>query len=170
LTWTRAPEQEQLESGHPEGLGVYSDWAEMNDVAATEAGYVAVGRVGWCYLPCYQYPSAWTSVDGTVWQRSQVEQVVGGLSVTDVAGVTALGDVLIGVGRAWDPWDHGPAVVWTSIDGGQTWARQPHSGTMFGRIDEGPVAMWTVTAYDSRLVAAGSWGSDAAVWIGTIDE
>ncbi len=170
LNWTRVPNQEQLESGHSTRGNAYGsgDWAIMNDVTAGGPGFVAVGRVGWCSGGCDETAAAWTSVDGITWQRAQVEQAQG-ITATDMHGVVESGDVLIGAGWGRNPQSGtGPAVLWTSTDNGQTWMRQPHSGTSFGKTAEGPVAMNALIEFGTNLVAVGSWESDAAVWIGTM--
>ena len=93
------------------------------------------------------------------------------MSVSDMYGVVESGDVLIGAGWGSDPQSGtGPAVLWTSTDGGETWMRQPHSGTAFGKSTEGPVRMTALVEFASQLVAVGYWESDAAVWIGTIEK
>jgi hypothetical protein len=182
LVWSHVLDQEQLESGHStEGIPLGGDWAQMNDVTVVDGSYVAVGRVGWCREACDETGAAWTSTDGTTWQRSEVERAVG-IFAADMQSVTALGDVLIGVGRGgnqlgpggyefrFTAYEVGPAVVWISVDNGQTWVRQPHSGAAFGKASEGPAGMTAVARYGSALVAGGYWESDAAVWIGNIEE
>lgn len=171
LTWTRVPDQEQLESGHPTTQTIQGgDWAIMNDVIAGGPGFVAVGRVGWCSGACDETAAAWTSVDGITWQRAQVEHAQG-ITATDMYGVVESGDVLIGAGWGSDPQSGtGTAVVWTSTDGGETWMRQPHSGAAFGKSTEGPVRMSALVEFASQLVAVGYWESHAAVWIGTIED
>jgi hypothetical protein len=173
LTWTRTPEQEQLESGHPtDGFPGGGDWAVMHEVTTAAGGYVAVGRLGWCQssASCEEEAGAWVSTNGTEWQRGRVERAIG-VSSTMLEGVVEIGEVLVGVGRGHSPpQEDGPAVVWTSIDNGLTWARQPHSGSAFGQTSGGSVSMYAVIEHGSDLVAAGYWESDAAVWIGTIED
>ena len=87
-----------------------------------------------------------------------------------IFGVSSFGNRLVatGGGRAADA-QLGPAVVWTSTDGGQTWDRV-HSIAAFGKLREGPNAMYASVEFESRLIAVGSWGSDAAIWIATNEE
>ena len=131
---------------------------------------VAVGRVGNCVDLCDQEGAAWTSIDGITWQRSLVE-TVDGVRFDHMWAVATLGDVQVGVGNGSDSnMELGPAVAWTSNDGGDTWARVPHSGTAFGRTNEGPNFMFEAVEFGPDLIVVGSWGSDAAVWIATIEE
>ena len=142
----------------------------MDDVVIGGPGLVAVGRVGRCENQCDEDGAAWTSIDGITWQRSLVEKG-GGVYFAEVFGVAVLGDVLVGVGRGSDnDMELGPAVAWISNDGGDTWARVPHSGTAFGKTNEGPNFMFEAVEFGPDLIVVGSWGSDAAVWIATIEE
>lgn len=169
LTWARVRNQMELTTGQDSVFG--GDWAIMEDVIAGGPGFVAVGRMGLCRDDCDETGGVWTSVDGTTWHRSQVEKAFG-IPYSYMFGVTEIGSgALIGVGHGLDPFTGGgPAVVWASVDGGQNWIRQPHSGTQFGRVSGGPVNMTAVTEFGSQLVAVGEWESDAAVWIGTIED
>lgn len=165
LTWTRVSHQEQLTTGR----GGNGDWAVMHDVIAGGPGFVGVGRIGWCSAGCDETGAAWTSVDGNTWQRSQVEQAVG-IPYTHMNGVVEFAGMLVGVGRGFDPASgRGPAVLWMSLDNGESWMRQPHSGARFGKVSEGPVTMNTVIEFGSELIAVGYWEDNAAVWIGTIE-
>jgi hypothetical protein len=142
----------------------------MQDVVAGGPGFVGFGRIGWCRTGCDETGAAWTSVDGLTWERGEVEEARG-VPYSYGFGVVEFVDVLIGVGRGFDPaGGNGPAVVWISADTGATWIRQPHSGTQFGRVSEGPVIMMKVTQFGSQLVAVGEWEFNAAVWIGIIED
>ena len=166
LAWTRVPLQESLTSGR-DGNG---DWAWMQDIIAGGPGFVGFGRIGWCRTGCDETGAAWTSADGVTWERSEVEEARG-IPYSYGYGIVQLDDLLIGVGRGFDPFGgSGPAVVWASADGGETWTRQPHSGTQFGKVAEGPVTMMEVTQFGSQLVAVGEWEFNAAVWIGTLED
>jgi hypothetical protein len=166
LAWARTRTQESLTSGR-DGNG---DWAVMQDVIAGGPGFVGFGRIGWCRTGCDETGAAWTSTDGVTWERSEVEEARG-IPYSYGMGLVQSDDVLIGVGRGFDPIaGTGPAVVWASVDGGETWTRQEHSGTQFGKVSEGPVTMMKVTQFGSQLVAVGEWEFDAAVWIGTFGD
>jgi hypothetical protein len=166
LTWSRVPPQDSLTSGQ-DGNG---DWAWMQEVIAGGPGFVGFGRIGWCRTGCDEAGAAWTSADGVAWERSEVEEARG-IPYSFGYGVIEFDDVLVGVGRGFDPFGgSGPAVVWVSVDGGETWIRQPHSGAQYGKVNEGPVTMWKVTELGSQLVAVGEWEFNAAVWIGSIED
>ncbi len=173
--WSRVPDQAALLSGFSqqggEGpAGFTGDWARMDDVAIGGSGVVAVGRVGRCEVQCDEDGAAWTSTDGITWQRSLVE-TVDGVRIDDMWAVATLDDVQVGVGNGSDSnGEFGPAVAWTSNDGGDTWSRVPHSGTTFGKISEGPNLMFAAVEFGPDLIVVGSWGSNAAVWIATIEE
>jgi hypothetical protein len=143
----------------------------MDDVLVGGAGLVAVGRVGRCpeSQPCTEEAAIWNSADGVIWERSTVEQAVG-IPIDRTFGVSSFGDLLVatGEGRAADV-KLGPAVVWASTDGGWTWDRVPNAAA-FGKMNEGPNEMSAAVEFDSRLIAVGSWESDAAIWIATNEE
>ncbi|MDF1595582.1 MAG: hypothetical protein P1T08_05740 [Acidimicrobiia bacterium] len=170
--WSRVPEQAALLSGYPAGGPGTGDWARMDDVIVGGSGLVAVGRVGKCpelLSPCTGDAAIWTSADGVTWERSTVEQAVG-IPFDHIFGVSSFGDRLVatGSGLAADV-QLGPAVVWTSTDGGRTWDRVL-SAAAFGKMNEGPNYIYASVEFESRLIAVGSWGSDAAIWIATNEE
>ena len=146
--WSRVPEQAALLSGFsPEGPGS-ADWARIDDVVIGGPGLVAAGRVGKCTHVCDEDGAAWTSIDGITWQRSLVEEAKG-VRFDQMYGVATIGDVLVGVGKGSDNnMVLGPAVAWMSNDGGDTWARVPHSGTAFGKVSEGPNFMFAAASSD----------------------
>lgn len=170
-TWSRVPEQAGLLSGYPAGEPGSGDWARMDDVMVGGPGVVAVGRVGRCQAasPCTQEAAIWTSPDGVTWERSTVEQAVG-TPFDQLFGVSTFGEVLIAAGDGRDAdFQRGPAVVWSSTDGGYTWERVL-SAAAFGKMNEGPNQMFAAVEFGSRLIAAGSSESDAAIWIATSEE
>ncbi|HSR44727.1 MAG TPA: hypothetical protein VLT15_05775 [Acidimicrobiia bacterium] len=168
--WSRVPDQAALLSGYTSEGAHNGDWARIDDVIVGGPGLVAAGRVGRCQdFSCADDSAVWTSADGVTWERSTIEEAVG-TSFDQIFGVSTFGDRLVatGAGRAADA-QLGPAVVWTSTDGGQTWDRV-HSIAAFGKLREGPNAMYASVEFESRLIAVGSWGSDAAIWIATNEE
>ncbi|HSR43865.1 MAG TPA: hypothetical protein VLT15_01375 [Acidimicrobiia bacterium] len=168
--WSRVPEQAGLLSGYPARGPDNGDWARMDDVIVGGPGLVAAGRVGRCQdLACTEDAAVWTSVDGVTWGRSTIEEAVG-MNFDRIFGVSSFGDLLVatGVGRAADV-NLGPAVVRTSTDGGRTWDRVM-SAAAFGKLNEGPNAIYASVEVESSLIAVGSWGSDAAIWIATNEE
>ncbi len=168
--WSRVPDQAALLSGYPARGPDNGDWARMDDVIVGGSGLVAVGRVGRCQdFTCTEDAAVWISADGVTWDRSNVEEAVG-MNFDRIFGVSSFGDLLVatGVGRAADV-QLGPAVVWTSTDGGRTWERVPNAAA-FGKLNEGPNAIYASVEFESRLIAVGSWGSDAAIWIATNEE
>jgi hypothetical protein len=170
-TWSRVPDQVALLSGYPAGEPGSGDWARMDDVMVGGPGLVAVGRVGRCQAasPCTQEAAIWNSADGVTWERSTVEEAVG-TPFDQIFGVSSYGDVLIAAGDGRDAdFQRGPAVVWASTDGGQTWDRVL-SAAAFGKLSEGPNAMSAAVEFESRLIAVGSSESDAAIWIATNEE
>ncbi len=169
--WSRVPDQAALLSGYPVGGPDSGDWARMDDVIVGGPGFVAVGRIGRCpeTAPCTEDAAIWVSADGVTWERSTIEEAVG-ISFDRIFGVGTLGDALIAVGSGRDAgmtW--GPAVVWSSTDGGHAWEREL-SAAAFGKMNEGPNAIFAAVEFESRLIAVGNWESDAAVWIATTDE
>jgi hypothetical protein len=106
--------------------------------------------------------AVWTSEDGIVWQRVPNDQEA--LSEGTMSNITAGGPGLVSVG--WIGWVGGQnsdAAIWTSADG-ITWERIPHDEDLFGGVE-----MWGVAAGGPGLVAVGSDGPDAAVWVSKQD-
>jgi hypothetical protein len=112
-TWTRAPHTTALDVGDFIDTMEDPSTGGMNDVVAGPAGLVAVGSV--CTAdPRGCKPMAWTSTDGTSWERAAAMQAAGdqadisvplnGVAASD-AGYVAVGDnfVLASIdGRAWE--------------------------------------------------------------------
>lgn len=111
LTWTLR------EGAFPTpALGI--DRVEVTSVAATDHGWLAVGRRDpECQLNCGLEPfraMAWTSADGLKWKQVPDQASFGKAGMT---GVARLGSGFVAVGLA-----KGRAVVWTSPNG-STWTR-----------------------------------------------
>lgn len=135
----------------------------MNAVVAHGSSFVAVG---WDTVHTSRDASAWTSTDGTAWERVPQDEVeFGGPDMQLMYGIDAAGRGLVAVGR--DTSGGGSdAAVWFSDDG-VTWARAPGDEETLGG-DRAQEMRW-VALFDNRLVGAG-WdkkgglGEDAAVW------
>ena len=160
LTWSLVPHDERA-FGRAAGLG---GLPVLNGVTAGGPGLVAVGTE---FGGRWADPAAvWTSVDGITWSRVPHGDALGGqLDVRDgdrwMSSATVGGPGLVAVGgnRSADPVTEVAAEVWTSVDG-VTWSRVPQDEAIFGRGE-----MSNVTAGGPGLVAVGSDGSDAAVWV-----
>jgi hypothetical protein len=89
----------------------------MDGVTHGGPGYVAVGSV---FYGATRVAAAWTSVDGTVWEREPHNPAVFGRSGIEEMRAVTVDDygLVAGVG---DAWVSGPtvAVVWTN----DTWSR-----------------------------------------------
>ena len=141
----------------------------MQDVIAGGPGFVGFGRIGWCLTGCDE--TGGLDSPGRRHVGTQRGRGSRGIPYSYGFGVVQSDDILIGVGRGFDPFAGSrPAVVWASVDGGETWSRQAHSGTQFGKVSEGPVTMMKVTRFGPQFVAVGEWESSAAIWIGTFEE
>ena len=82
--------------------GDVAGWAMMVDVAATDAGLVAVGRDSWDPGPLgwSRFSAVWRSVDGLSWRRTDE---AGELGVANMQSVTDTGDGrLVAVGLWYD--------------------------------------------------------------------
>lgn len=87
--------------------------AEVQGVAAADTGFVALGRA----LGTMQ-PIAWTSSDGSDWERAELDDAV--FPPEDqINDLTWVDGRLVAVGASPDG-----GLVWTSADG-RTWTRQP---------------------------------------------
>ena len=145
----------------------------ISSVAAGGPGLVAVGSVFGekdeyslrDAIPDDEIAAVWTSVDGSTWARvAHAEETFGVLSDHWMNSVTVGGPGLVSVG--WIGWvasQNSDAAIWTSADG-ITWERIPHDEDLFGGVE-----MWGVAAGGPGLVAVGSDGPDAAVWVSKQD-
>ena len=147
LTWTRAPHDEEVfgGSGHQAIVGV----------TAAGPGLVAVGTE----RSARQQAVVWTSVDGLTWTRVARDES-GSLDGGQMNSVVVGDSGLVAVG--WIGWVGGPnsdAAVWTSVDG-IVWTRVPHDDEAIGNG-----LMWDLINTDRGLVAVGTDGTDAVVWV-----
>jgi class 3 adenylate cyclase len=153
--WRRVPHAARVFGGPGEQY--------MNAVTAHRSGFVAVG---WDTVHTSLDAAAWTSSDGTAWERVPQDEVeFGGQGRQLMYGVDSGGSGLVAVGR--DTSGGGSdAAVWFSEDG-VTWARSPGDEEILGG-DRAQEMRWVAFLGD-RLVGAG-WdrkgglGEDAAVW------
>jgi hypothetical protein len=150
LSWSRVPHDEAVFGG-PGDQGMF-------DVTLGGPGLVAVGEDD-------QGAPVWTSKDGITWVRIPPNEAVFPGRETDselqfgegtrIFNVIAGGPGLLAFGEA--SW--GEQAVWTSVDG-TSWRRAPDDEAVFKSawVDD-------VIAVGSGLVAVGSDGGGAAVWV-----
>jgi hypothetical protein len=122
----------------------------FSDIVEGGPGLVATGRDYKAHGP-YE-AEVWTSREGMVWTRTQVERP----SLGDIGEVTVGQSGLVAVGQSGDD-----AAVWTSQDA-TVWTRVPHDETVFG--GPGYQTMSSVTVGGPGLVAVGGDQGRAAVW------
>ena len=155
--WNRLQDEEALYRGGEQ---------VMTSIVAGEDGFV---RVGWDTILESKDAAAWTSTDGTTWEKPLVEEdVLGGPGKQVIFGVDRLDDgglVAVGLDTSGGG---GDAAVWTSADG-ETWVRVEGGEDVFGG-DRRQTMRWVIS-FGSSLIGAGWSGSpgdfDAAVWVGT---
>lgn len=146
--WTRVPHDENVFGG--------SGHQAISDVIATDSGLVAVGTE----RAARQQAVVWTSVDGLTWTRVPRPEN-GDLDGGQMNSVVVVDSGLVAVG--WEGWTGGPnsrPAVWTSPDG-IVWSRVPHD-----KEGIGSGLMWDVISTEKGLVAVGSDGTNAVVWLG----
>ncbi|GAA3233268.1 hypothetical protein [Nonomuraea helvata] len=94
------------------GLAAFRAGDQINDIARTASGFVAVGRT--TGDDGGTGPAAWRSADGRTWERVETRE----LEVREIKAVVAKGDTVVAIGA--------PAVgegsrVLRSADGGRDW-------------------------------------------------
>jgi hypothetical protein len=157
-TWTRvANEPSMAHSG-----GEVTGWATMFDIAPYAQGLVAVGGEVW--VPDSPGPrfhvrdgaAVWLSADGLSWRRA-VD--VDTFAWPDMHAVTVVGEGMLVAGGGSHVYDS--AGTWTSQDRGDTWVGHPNEDRLFsvGTIQG-------LAVFGDNVLAVGSLGGDAAVWIG----
>jgi len=152
LTWTRVPVDEEVFGG--------SGHQAINGVTAAGPGLVAVGTE----RSARQQSVVWTSVDGLTWTRVARDES-GSLDGGQMNSVVVGDAGLVAVG--WIGWVGGPssdAAVWTSVDG-FIWSRVPHDEEAIGKG-----LMWDLVNIDRGLLAVGTDGTNAVVWVATTED
>ncbi len=120
----------------------------MNDVAAGQAGFVAVGgrTVNGAAMP-----ALWTSSDGKSWASATPPPLPNGATTGSLTGIVARGGALVATGTAG-----ARAFAAVSADGGRTWRPVALPGAA------AEVTAATVTPHG--FVLAGTAGSDVVLW------
>ena len=147
LNWTRVPHDEEVFGG--------SGHQAISGVTAAGPGLVAVGTTR-----SPQQAVVWTSVDGLTWTRVARDEN-GSLDGGQMNRVVVADSGLVAVG--WIGWIGGPnsvAAVWTSPNG-IVWSRVAHDEEAIGNG-----LMWDLVNTDRGLMAVGSDGTNAVVWVG----
>ena len=153
FTWSQVPHDKSVFGGVPRDVG----GTGMSSVTAGGPGLVAVG--GWGY-DSVEDAVLWTSPDGFTWSQVPHDETAFGGAV--VSSVTATGPGLVAVGTR-DSRSGPDAAVWTSVDG-INWTRVPQDEAL------GTGLMWDLINTDSGLVAVGSDGTNAAVWVAGLED
>ena len=128
--WTRVPHGPEFEN------------ASMRAVTVRPEVLLAVGNSG---APGASGPTAWTSADGSEWQRLPAE-----LGEAVMLGVTAVGGSLAAVGFT-GTYEDPTLALWTSADG-VTWTEVPEVA------EEGRGQLHDAVAFDGGIVAGGYAG------------
>ena len=166
MSWSRVADPDGVFSGP--GDGPAGDEA-MEAVAVGDGLIVAVGSA-------HEDAAVWVSTDGLSWQRIPHDDLVfGGPSGQWMHDVTFTGERFVAVGtdlnRA-EAEDGGRwrGAIWLSDDG-YTWSRVPNDPAVFGGEIESddipsmnPFVIWSVTATDTGLIAAGTSPTHMALW------
>lgn len=183
ITWSRVPHDE----------AVFGD-AGLSSVTAGGPGLVAVGSAG--FEEDGPIAAVWTSEDGVTWSRvAHDEAIFGegegppGSGGSEMSGVAATGNGVVAVGSEfvrnatlpYDGWVTA-AAVWTSADGVE-WSRVPHDESVFeaqlrpealmngaAAGGSGVVVVGVTTVHDFWASHNDSGESDAAVWVGVMEE
>ena len=153
--WTRVPHAPVFEVGGFIDTTEDPESGRMSDVVAGPEGLVAVGSV--CTSkPVGCEPAAWTSSDGTSWERVAEMPALSGrleaIAASDT-GYVAVGNVGCDASHTSSP-PSCAGLVLTSTDG-RTWAKRPF---------EGPAYLGTVTAIGDRFFATATSGPET-VWV-----
>ncbi|MEU6717729.1 hypothetical protein ABZ897_40220 [Nonomuraea sp. NPDC046802] len=110
------------------GLAAFRAGDQINDIARTASGFVAVGRASG---DGGSGPALWRSGDGRTWERVEARN----LEVREIKAVVAKGDTAVAIGQ---PDEGAGSRVLRSSDGGRTWRAtgfqlpeaEPRAGTL----------------------------------------
>jgi hypothetical protein len=109
--------------------------------------------------------ASWTSTNGKTWVLAPKDQaVLGGAMAERMRSVVDLDGVLVGLGDAWKN-DTGYALVWTSSDGGEIWARFEPDGDILGQRYSGTTLVMGGVLDDGRVIAGGEDQGAIAIWV-----
>lgn len=147
--WLSPDGREWARADDDDAMGGHGD-QEALGVAAGGGGLVAVGSDG-------DDAAAWWSADGRSWERTGDPTSLGGPGRQRAAGVAVLagGFVAVGVDEVDGATD---AAAWASLDG-RSWRR------LDGLAADGDQTLESVAVVGESVVAVGSDGDDAAVWV-----
>ncbi|HVL98195.1 MAG TPA: hypothetical protein VM324_02770 [Egibacteraceae bacterium] len=123
--------------------------SSMRGVTRSGAGLLAVGQVGGRH-------AVWESTDGAAWEALPVTGLQSGALLF---GITAIDDRLLAYGTTAP--EDGDAGMWWSADG-RHWTAATHEAL----AGPGPQSVSSVFTDGQRLIAVGSDGERAAVWVG----
>lgn len=168
VTWERITGHEDLDFGE---FPWFDGGPVMYGVAATDQGFVAVGRRSFAGPEQGEEErgheaAVWTSPNGRSWTAVPYDAGIFGGGTDDPAWMSDVitnGDSVIAVGRLANA-----AAVWRSLDGGSSWSLLPHDEEVFGRRDtpdeesagvgDREQVMGSVTQGPAGLVAVGADG------------
>jgi hypothetical protein len=141
------------------------EWDLITVTGETDLWSVGASPSGNRFL-AFGQQGIWASTDGYTW-----EQVAGPAGISNgrpPSGARAawLGDTIVAGG-----WDMGLS-LWSSNDGGITWARLGQDDPAFDGYDP---KVYDVTLFGSQVVVVGEGsaeylGTEGAVWIGELDD
>jgi hypothetical protein len=145
-----------------------TNWGFAADVVVGSDGPVAVGWT-WAGYGAVLLPAAWRSGDGTAWeavfpteeQRASVPRWQGSMD-----HVARIGEWLIAT-------DEARPNVWASPDGGTSWIDIPVGFAGFDLHQDRILAIEVLpfgSGGEPMLIATGFHLTDAAVWVGTLEE
>lgn len=109
--------------------------------------------------------ASWTSLDGMNWTLAPKDQsVLGGARAEQMRSVVNLDGLLVGVGDAFKN-DTDQGRVWTSSDGGETWALFEPEDDILGQRYTGYTLIMDAVVDDGRVIAGGQDEDAIAIWV-----
>jgi hypothetical protein len=144
------------------------------DVTPGPSGPVVVGWTE-SSTRLQEIPAVWRSADGSSWLAVPPNPEWGIATMWDepMDHVVAFGDWLIAAGNFWERWGSSRVSLRASPDGGTTWIDVPLDDAAFSFRDDGFGAFEVMRfppGGEPRLVLAGAHSTDAAIWVGTLEE